>query len=612
MLAALPPEGSLVAGAESFITELIEYDSKHAATSLLASISEVSALHMMARKITSAVEWASNFSSIDWWIAERLRELGLADKHVLVAPGRTGEVHIERTSRFVRILEELSTEGRMLCGPDGEMIEPIAQSATSMASFHVLTVPPFDGISPVWHPLVLGHEVAHLRFNAAYIMSWLASTGADCTSDLAREVVSTYQTITTTYRMDEWTDKRVSHSEKMLQNWLIEVACDTVASYIYGDAAKDALALQLGAYSDGAASNTHPDPELRHAIQTVNAIGDLTQFMPAKPHQDPRTQATSVLVELAIPLRERVVEELAEEMGVDADLAAAVAQATEGALAANELPSSSRWPREAILAQASTVASGLVRGLWRQRNELLQGFPASSKQLSDATDRTSQALDGLEFAVRFERSRSEQGIEAAPEQQSPVPNVLWISLDGVRTSEHQNTGVPSYDLRLGRHFVVFQRNEIAQLDALNDELGTSPIQHRVEVGWGDEFVLHPNELVLAVTFESMRLTKDCSAQVLSRSSLGRLGLLSATAVHVQPGYVGCLTLELVNLSSVPLRLSPGQRIAQVVPLPAQGATDGYDGDFQGTGSRPQLPLSKRDWDSRVLAGLRPDGTRESF
>ena len=36
------------------------------------------------------------------------------------------------------------------------------------------------------------------------------------------------------------------------------------------------------------------------------------------------------------------------------------------------------------------------------------------------------------------------------------------------------------------------------------------------------------------------------AYVLGRSSWGRVGLIVATAVMVQPGYTGTLTLELVN------------------------------------------------------------------
>ena len=117
------------------------------------------------------------------------------------------------------------------------------------------------------------------------------------------------------------------------------------------------------------------------------------------------------------------------------------------------------------------------------------------------------------------------------------------------------------------------------------------------------FVLHPSELVLAVTFEEVRVDVDSQAQVLSRSSLGRLGLLSATAVHINPGFVGCLTLELVNLSSVPLNLAPGQRIAQIVPTVALGTSSVYEGRYQDSGARPQLSAVREDLDSKILRGM---------
>jgi dCTP deaminase len=53
------------------------------------------------------------------------------------------------------------------------------------------------------------------------------------------------------------------------------------------------------------------------------------------------------------------------------------------------------------------------------------------------------------------------------------------------------------------------------------------------------------------------------AYVLGRSSWGRVGLIVATAVMVQPGYRGSLTLELVNEGESPMALYPGVRIAQL-------------------------------------------------
>jgi deoxycytidine triphosphate deaminase len=124
------------------------------------------------------------------------------------------------------------------------------------------------------------------------------------------------------------------------------------------------------------------------------------------------------------------------------------------------------------------------------------------------------------------------------------------------------------DVRLGNQFIVFERRRITHLDPLDADSDPRSIQAQVELRWDENFVLHPNELVLASTLEYFVLPDDLSAQVITRSSYGRLGLLTATAVLIHPRFRGCLTLELVNLSNLPLELKPGERIAQVLLLPA--------------------------------------------
>lgn len=90
------------------------------------------------------------------------------------------------------------------------------------------------------------------------------------------------------------------------------------------------------------------------------------------------------------------------------------------------------------------------------------------------------------------------------------------------------------------------------------------MQSLIRKGWGESFYLHPGELVLAATLEYIVMPADLTAQVITRSSYGRLGLLSATAVQVHPDFHGCLTLELVNLGEMPLAITPGERVAQLM------------------------------------------------
>jgi dCTP deaminase len=126
----------------------------------------------------------------------------------------------------------------------------------------------------------------------------------------------------------------------------------------------------------------------------------------------------------------------------------------------------------------------------------------------------------------------------------------------------------SVDLRLSTTFILTQKTAFPSMDATQGEQKLKEeiqkYQFRVSKRFHEPFVLHPQQLVLGATLEYMAFPPDVGAYVLSRSSWGRLGLIIATATFVNPGYKGCLTLELVNLGEVPLVLYPGIRVAQLV------------------------------------------------
>jgi dCTP deaminase len=89
--------------------------------------------------------------------------------------------------------------------------------------------------------------------------------------------------------------------------------------------------------------------------------------------------------------------------------------------------------------------------------------------------------------------------------------------------------------------------------------------HRArQVGPEESFVIHPGEFVLGRTEEWVELPDDLVARIEGKSSLGRLGLIvHATAGFVDPGFKGTLTLEITNLTRVPIVLWPGKPIAQL-------------------------------------------------
>lgn len=122
------------------------------------------------------------------------------------------------------------------------------------------------------------------------------------------------------------------------------------------------------------------------------------------------------------------------------------------------------------------------------------------------------------------------------------------------------------DLRLGSRFRVFSSHTIPCIDLTGSR---AQIDQAVEKVMGDEihiadddtFVLHPGELALGVTLESITLPDDLVGWLDGRSSLARLGLMvHVTAHRIDPGWSGNIVLEFFNSGKLPLALGPGMAI----------------------------------------------------
>src|ERR1700756_3276895 len=119
----------------------------------------------------------------------------------------------------------------------------------------------------------------------------------------------------------------------------------------------------------------------------------------------------------------------------------------------------------------------------------------------------------------------------------------------------------SVDLRLGDSFRVFHNHRASAIDLRNPPAN---LTEEVIVPREESFVIHPGEFCLGRTLEWVELPEDIVARIEGKSSLGRLGLIvHATAGFCDPGWKGTLTLELNNLTRVPIKLYPGLEIAQL-------------------------------------------------
>ena len=151
----------------------------------------------------------------------------------------------------------------------------------------------------------------------------------------------------------------------------------------------------------------------------------------------------------------------------------------------------------------------------------------------------------------------------------------------------------SVDLRLGDSFRVFH-NHLAP--AIDLDAPPERLTELIQVAAGKSFVIHPGEFVLGATLEQVGLPDDVVARIEGKSSLGRLGLIvHATAGFVDPGFVGTLTLEITNLTRIPIILWPGKPIAQLSFMALDRAAERpyghpdlgshYHGQVQATESR---------------------------
>ena len=137
----------------------------------------------------------------------------------------------------------------------------------------------------------------------------------------------------------------------------------------------------------------------------------------------------------------------------------------------------------------------------------------------------------------------------------------------------------SVDVRVDRYFRVFRNSRYPYIDVKAEQ---EDLTEMVEVG-DEPFILHPGEFVLGSTLERVRLPDDLVARLEGKSSLGRLGLLiHSTAGYVDPGWNGTITLELSNVSRLPITIWLGMRIGQLSFLQLTTPVDrAYAGKYQG-------------------------------
>lgn len=150
---------------------------------------------------------------------------------------------------------------------------------------------------------------------------------------------------------------------------------------------------------------------------------------------------------------------------------------------------------------------------------------------------------------------------------------------------HAIAGI-SVDLRLDHRFRVFSNNSVTHLDLSGDKDQLerdidSVMSKEIEIAEEDSLFIHPGELILGATYESVSIPDDLVGWLDGRSSLARLGLMvHVTAGRIDPGWEGQIVLEFYNNGKLPLALRPGMVICAM--------------SFEKLSSPAKRPYNKRE------------------
>jgi deoxycytidine triphosphate deaminase len=486
-------------------------------------------------------------------VDEECKRFGLMNCRAVLTVGEPGNF-----TTFVADLANLlfgDLQSQPTFPPDGQFCTPV-----------MIAVPGLEGTRTSWRPIIVGHELAHYLQSAKPI-----TPGIDRVKRLSAE------------RMEEIssslpTDRGIVPVRRLQQTfmrWLNELLCDAFAIHRYGAAGFASIVEFLeSARAIDTISFSHPPGALR-AWLMLKWLGDdmssveATIVEPYRAFADKPSHPEWVeyFVEVLDETAADIWTDVTEWAGTDAYI-----QRGRGDII--------KWISDEILSgmPGGDMYPGEVGPIRVEEADVVNACWLANQQPSATpVDRLgAKALDDLEFIKHWTSAGGTQPEHQQNSAVEPRQGVLSrqditarINSQGplsIRISPRLPDGIhgASLDVHLGNRFIVFQQSATATFDAIDLLQDPRSMQFTVEKAWGDTFFLHPGQLVLAATLEYLILPRDLTAQLVTRPSYGRLGLISATAVQVHPHYAGCLTLELVNLGEMPLSIMPGERIAQLV------------------------------------------------
>ena len=479
--------------------------------------------------------------------------------------------------------------------------------------YMLMLVPQMESRNALWAPILLGHELAHL---AVAKNEALRSLNLQTEFDHNRARLVQVPGI---QRQD--TDQAVMALYGIAENWAIELMCDAYAVRSFGIGAVASLSEYLDVV--GAIDKvtlTHPPGRLRIELMLswlqsheacFDSILEPWRALESSGMNPSYPDWAMYLCELFRNSSTKIYNEAnrwngkSYVTGTRSTVVRMIASDLE-----NGVPNDLAYIHDGVGLEVDEA--DVIAAAWLAR---VAGYKTPFAQLAQ------KGLDAREFVKRWNdaggdwRSPIESSPDVSPLIEGPILSSeqieyrLWASGNKrliIRPYLQGNADGVSVDIRLGNEFIVFVRSRTSSFDPLRTDHYPRSMQRFLQLPWGETFVLHPHELVLAATLEYFVIPTDLTAQVVTRSSYGRLGLISATAVQIHPNFHGSLTLELVNLGTLPLELTPGERIAQLI-FAKTAETTTPDAKYHCTVG-PQFSRVHSDREAEILRRMaRTDG-----
>jgi len=163
------------------------------------------------------------------------------------------------------------------------------------------------------------------------------------------------------------------------------------------------------------------------------------------------------------------------------------------------------------------------------------------------------------------------------------------------------------DFRLGHDFLVSIQSREPFIDTSlnNNQKPISGFFQETRRRLGETFMLYPSQTVLATSLEYVKLPNDVYISLNMRSSYTRLGITISTIV--QPGYCGCVSLELTNTNKNPINLTVGARVFQARFFKISESSNYFNQPRKYICQvRPEASAVNQDKDLEVLNKLREE------